>query len=696
MVRVFLKGGVWKNSEDEVLKAAVQKYGKQQWARVASLLNRKTAKQCKARWHEWLDPAIKKTEWSRVEEEQLLELAKVMPAQWKTIAPMVGRTAMQCQEHYEYLLDQAAAAKSTAEGGGDGEDPSTLRPGQIDAHPETKPAKPDPVDMEDEDLEMLQEARARLANTVGKKAKRKQRERMLLAAKRLADLQKKRELKQAGILVRRHKRRISKKKQRQEIDYAEEIPFYKPAPVGFHDVTEEKIKSNKLQEARMKKVDFKQVNENQFRTRDKEAAAAAKREQNRLKILEASNEQYAKQKEEQELPAVRRAPLQLPSPVQAGAPSPFDDASTVATGATTRTRRDLVQEATDLRQIERNSTPLLLAATVPTPMDVDEEDELLMPPPTARQDGSSSIALSSVLSVRDQARQDRRAAKAARARLAKALASLPAPQFEYELQAPPEAAVEDTQVDSGKKIVPDQAEVDRAQELEAIRRVYRSTVSQRAELPRPPLPLIELEGDSLTTKEMKLIIQHDAHAFPAPKQPLPPKVDLEEVPVDDIDAARRLIEEEASKALPDTPFPQHQDDASVYVTGRGWIFAPNDTDRVVSLRHEFEALQKATAALAKQNAKRHRKLTVKTNGYIQRAKQLHDSTVASYETWQSSVIEESVYRKLQLQETAAATARLESLRSDVQELRAIEATLQKKYGTLVVEERRRQQQAKQP
>ena len=25
MVRVFIKGGVWKNSEDEILKAAVQK-----------------------------------------------------------------------------------------------------------------------------------------------------------------------------------------------------------------------------------------------------------------------------------------------------------------------------------------------------------------------------------------------------------------------------------------------------------------------------------------------------------------------------------------------------------------------------------------------------------------------------------------------------------------------------------------------
>jgi len=31
----------------------------------ASLLNRKSAKQCKARWYEWLDPSIKKTEWTR-------------------------------------------------------------------------------------------------------------------------------------------------------------------------------------------------------------------------------------------------------------------------------------------------------------------------------------------------------------------------------------------------------------------------------------------------------------------------------------------------------------------------------------------------------------------------------------------------------------------------------------------------------
>ena len=46
---------------------------------------------------------------------------------------------------------------------------------------------------------MLSEARARLANTQGKKAKRKAREKQLEEARRLAALQKRRELRAAGI-----------------------------------------------------------------------------------------------------------------------------------------------------------------------------------------------------------------------------------------------------------------------------------------------------------------------------------------------------------------------------------------------------------------------------------------------------------------------------------------------------------------
>ena len=97
----------------------------------------------------------------------MLHLAKLMPSQWRTIAPIVGRTAAQCMEHYEKLLDAA----QENEGIEPSEDPRRLRPGEIDPNPENKPARPDPIDMDEDEKEMLSEARARLANTKGKKAK---------------------------------------------------------------------------------------------------------------------------------------------------------------------------------------------------------------------------------------------------------------------------------------------------------------------------------------------------------------------------------------------------------------------------------------------------------------------------------------------------------------------------------------------
>ncbi|RKF59001.1 putative nonribosomal siderophore peptide synthase [Golovinomyces cichoracearum] len=169
-----VKGGVWTNIEDEILKASVSKYGLNQWARVSSLLARKTPKQCKARWNEWLDPGIRKIEWSKEEDEKLLHLAKLMPTQWRTIAPIVGRTATQCLERYQRLLDEAEQ-KEAAElglGGPDGgetkapsaDDVRRLRPGELDPDPESKPARPDTIDLDEDEKEMLSEARARKVN----------------------------------------------------------------------------------------------------------------------------------------------------------------------------------------------------------------------------------------------------------------------------------------------------------------------------------------------------------------------------------------------------------------------------------------------------------------------------------------------------------------------------------------------------
>ncbi len=251
---VTVKGGVWTNIEDEVLKAAISKYGLNQWARVSSLLARKTPKQCKARWNEYLDPSIRKIEWSKEEDEKLLHLAKLMPTQWRTIAPIVGRTANQCLERYQRLLDEAEqreASELGLTGAGDDSEASAptadhvrrLRPGEVDPDPESKPARPDTIDLDEDEKEMLSEARARLANTQGKKAKRKARERQQEESRRLANLQKRRELKTAGINIKVVTRRKG------EMDYNADIPFEKKPVLGFYDTSEEIVRNERQRAA---------------------------------------------------------------------------------------------------------------------------------------------------------------------------------------------------------------------------------------------------------------------------------------------------------------------------------------------------------------------------------------------------------------------------------------------------------------
>ena len=91
------------------------------------------------------------------------------------------------------------ASREDGEEEDDENDPRQLRSGEVDPHPESRPARPDPKDMDEDEKEMLQEARARLGNTRGKKAKRKLREKEMELSRRLSSVQKRRELKAAGI-----------------------------------------------------------------------------------------------------------------------------------------------------------------------------------------------------------------------------------------------------------------------------------------------------------------------------------------------------------------------------------------------------------------------------------------------------------------------------------------------------------------
>lgn len=242
MPPVYGKGGVWSNVEDEILRAAVSKYGLNQWARVSSLLARKTAKQAKARWTEYLDPRINKDAWNRREDEQLLHLAKIMPTQWKTIAGVMRRTANQCVERYHKLLDDAAGQPQEALPGlgVSTSELRQLRVGDIDPSPEVRSAKPDDEEMDDDELEMLAEARARLANTQGKKARRKERERFLEEGNRLALVQKRRQLQQSGVRMD-----LSTKPKGNFLDYNADIPLERQPAAGLYDTSEELVENQK-------------------------------------------------------------------------------------------------------------------------------------------------------------------------------------------------------------------------------------------------------------------------------------------------------------------------------------------------------------------------------------------------------------------------------------------------------------------
>ncbi|KAK4701783.1 pre-mRNA-splicing factor CDC5/CEF1, partial [Phenoliferia sp. Uapishka_3] len=264
---------------------------------------------------EWLDPAIKKTEWSKEEDEKLLHLAKLMPTQWRTIAPIVGRTANQCLERYQKLLDEAEQQENNELGlagvddaGPSADDVRRLRPGEVDPDPENRPARPDPIDMDEDEKEMLSEARARLANTQGKKAKRKARERQLEEARRLAMLQKKRELKAAGILMRA-------KPKKGGMDYMADIPFEKQPAPGFYDTTEEDAKKynapvgktlRQLEGKRKQDIEEEDRRKKQKKARDNKDADAMSH------FVPAKDSLIQQEKEAQQISKRRR--LVLPGP----------------------------------------------------------------------------------------------------------------------------------------------------------------------------------------------------------------------------------------------------------------------------------------------------------------------------------------------------------------------------------------------
>ncbi|RLN64198.1 hypothetical protein BBJ29_000340 [Phytophthora kernoviae] len=727
----MIKGGVWKNTEDEILKAAVMKYGMNQWARVASLLSRKSAKQCKARWYEWLDPSIKKTEWSREEEEKLLHLAKLMPSQWRTIAPIVGRTAAQCMEHYERLLDAA----QQKEGVEVSDDPRRLRPGEIDPNPENKPARPDPVDMDEDEKEMLSEARARLANTKGKKAKRKAREKQLEEARRLASLQKKRELKAAGIMSSNAK--VHQKK-RKYIDYAQEIPFEKKAPAGFYDVTEEKQVSSKGLDPKRAALQLDKLEGVRRDAQEKkERKQDAKRQKSMMKtnlpqVIAAVNEKN------DPINAIKRTKLELPAPMvsndeltdlaKLGMHATHAAALALENGSATETRslmgdysatplrsvhgsapaatpssRDvhdnIMQETANLLAMRNSATPLLggenvelyegtgyagatpsrtpsstvaSAASDKTPMSASRtplRDELGINPEQLYGTEAAS------------AKAEKARAKRLASSLRQGFDSLPAPQNEYEINIPEKDEADGGDVnlreeDAGER----EARLVRLHELEAERELKRRSTAVQKDLPRPSKVKKMLIDSAMNevADEMYRMLEHDAAKFP----------------VDDGKAKKNKKRKKSSSAAAVPLLEQFTDDAVEDARQMVQIEASLSVDNVwksedpVTLGAMWEGAQErylSKAAGENKNGTVSFQFATSAEDKL-RAVQAKFAELKEIEQFLGKRAQKLDDRNLSTLENQALQSRMGRLANDVNSQQLIEVKLQKQYAALVQEQ----------
>ncbi|XP_038971384.1 transcription factor MYB3R-5-like isoform X5 [Phoenix dactylifera] len=106
--RRSMKGG-WTDKEDDILVKAVKQLNRKNWKRIAELFPGRSDVQCLHRWQKVLNPELVKGAWTKEEDDCIVELvAKHGSKKWSVIAKSLpGRIGKQCRERWHNHLNPA-------------------------------------------------------------------------------------------------------------------------------------------------------------------------------------------------------------------------------------------------------------------------------------------------------------------------------------------------------------------------------------------------------------------------------------------------------------------------------------------------------------------------------------------------------------------------------------------------------------